>query len=424
MVRKEFLGLIPHRAAMGAGTIILPIYLLEIGGKPVDVGFVLFMGSMGTLLGIILWGNFSARGLKYKPLMIIGITAYSLLLFLIYSTTSIPLISLIYFVGNFFVASVVPALTKVVFEISPREEWDIEQGKLNAIAGWSWAGGVVASMIFSIFWPSSRILLIFSLVNFVALPVHLITFRAPSKAPRKRKRRIRRVRKPILERIRFAPLVMFFLPSVTPPKNEKLYPFFASVFIVFFVSGLAIPQVVVYAHYQYAERMWPYLVYTFMTLSSTLWYMRVSKKLSKETSGYLFYYGAMMRILGISIFAFSPAIKLILGPVAILGAILMGVSWAYISISNLSYVGRVSRDEERARALSFYNFINGLAVSIGNFAGGFLVNFLGFAHTFLLAVILLTAGAMFMKRIEGWGEPENDNGKESTKSLNLEEHRG
>ncbi|MCD6370297.1 MAG: MFS transporter, partial [Thermoplasmata archaeon] len=180
-------------------------------------------------------------------------------------------------------------------------------------------------------------------------------------------------------------------------------------------SGLAIPQVVVYAHYQYAERIWPYLVYTFMTLSSTLWYMRVSKKLSYKTSGYLFYYGVMMRTLGISIFAFSPAYKLTLAPVAILGSIFMGISWAYISISNLSYLGRVAEDKERDQALSFYNFINGVAVSLGNFTGGLLVDFLSFTYTFLLAIIFLTAGAMFMKRIEAWGEPEKQENKESRK---------
>ncbi len=409
MVRREFLSLIPHRAAMGAGTIILPVYLLEIGGKPVDVGFTLFMGSMGTLLGVIIWGNFSARGLKYRALMIVGITSYTILLFAISNLLSIPLISLVYFGGNFFVASVVPAITKVVFELAPREEWDTEQGKLNAIAGWSWAGGVILALLLSIFLSSQKILLIFSIVNFAALPLHLLTTKAhvPHKRAEKRLRKIKRIRKPFLERVRFAPLVMFFLPSVTPPRNYKLYHFFASVFIVFFVSGLAIPQVIVYAHYQYSERMWPYLVYTFMTLFSTLWYMRVSRKLSHETSGYLFYYGAMMRILGISIFAFSPAMPAILAPVAILGSILIGISWAYISISNLSYVGRVALDKERDQALSFYNFINGVAVSLGNFAGGILVDLLGFSYTFLLATIFLTAGAMFMRRIEGWGEPEN-----------------
>jgi len=413
MVKREFLSLIPHRAAMGAGTIILPVYLLEIGGKPVDVGFVLFMGSMGTLLGIIVWGNFSVRGMKYRFLLGIGIISYTLLLFSMALQKSISLISLTYFVGSFFVASVVPALTKVVFEIAPKEEWDIQQGKLNAVAGWSWAGGVVLSLLLSIFFDSRRIMVIFSFINLVALPIHILTFKAPS--VKVGKKRIKRLRRPFLERIRFAPLVMFFLPSITPPKNYKLYQFFISVFIVFFVSGLAIPQVVVYAHYQYAERIWPYLVYTFMTLSSTLWYMRVSKKLSYKASGYLFYYGVMMRTLGISIFAFSPAYKLTLAPVAILGSILMGISWAYISISNLSYLGRVAEDKERDQALSFYNFINGVAVSLGNFTGGLLVDFLSFTYTFLLAIIFLTAGAMFMKRIEAWGEPERQENKKSRK---------
>ncbi len=407
MVRKEFLGLIPHRAAMGAGTIVLPVYLLEIGGNPMDVGFTLFMGSMGTLLGIIIWGNFSARGVKYKTLMIVGIISYTFLLLALSLFSSIPIISMIYFAGNFFVASVVPAITKVVFEISPKEEWDAEQGKLNALAGWSWAGGVILSLVLSPFLPSRDILLIFSTINFAALPIHLATFRAKEKMKSAVKRKIKRARKPFLERIRFAPLVMFFLPSLTPPKNYKLYHFFASVFIVFFVSGLIVPQVVVYAHYQYHQRIWPYLVYTFMTIFSTLWYRRVSKKLSHDTSGYLFYYGVMMRTLGLSVFLFSPAIQGFLAPIAILGSILIGISWAYISISNLSYVGRVALEKERDRALSFYNFINGLAVSLGNFTGGLLVDLVGFIYTFVLSIILLTAGAMFMKRIEGWGAPEN-----------------
>jgi len=409
-MRKEYLGLIPHRAAMGAGTIVLPVYILEIGGSPIDVGFVLFMGSIGTLLGIIIWGNFSTRGVGYRSLMSVGITTYAFLLFTVSMTTDIKLISAIYFVGNIFVSAVVPAITKVVFDIFPREEWDMEQGKLNSIAGWSWAGGVLASLSLSPFVDSRKLLILFGILNFAALPIILFTVKA-RKAKKLRiinRRNISKsYRRPFLERIRFAPLFMFFLPSLIPPKNKELHPFFASVFIVFFVSGLAIPQVIVYSHYQYHERIWPYLIYSCMTLFSTLWYVRVSIRLAHETSGYIFYYGVMMRTLGIAIFAFSPAMGIALAPVALLGAVLMGISWAYISISNLSYVGRVAKEEERARALAFYNFINGLAVSLGNFSGGLLADTIGFNSTFLLAIILLIAGAMFMRRIEFSGVPEN-----------------
>jgi len=402
VIRREYLGFLPQRAAMGAGAIVLPVYILELGGLPSHVGFTLFMGSMGMLLGIIIWGRLSLGGMALRTLMVSGTVANSVLFLLLYAVPELTAIPFVYFAGNLFVAAVVPSFTRVVFDVNRRSEWDREQGRLNTLAGWSWTGGVFMALGLSAIADVGTLLVMCAVLNALSLPLLLATLRG---RVARRPIRVYPVRRPYLERLRFTPLVMLFIPSITPPKNPHLRTFFVSVFLVFFVSGMVIPQAVIYARYLYGEKWWPYTVYAALTVASALWYTRVSNRLENEASGSVFYNGVLLRTLGIAVLAISPSMGLALLPTALIASLLLGISWSYISISNLSYLGRVAREHERKQALEFYNFVNGLALSIGNVAGGLITDIKGFNSTFLLAIILLTVGTIFMRRIEGHGPP-------------------
>ncbi|MFB6129049.1 MAG: MFS transporter [Halorhabdus sp.] len=129
--------------AFGGASLLVPLYIVQLGASPVQLGLLASTAALVGAPGSILFGRLADRVDNRRPL--VGLT----LLTVAGSLAAIPLLSDITTIiaANaalwLVVASVVPVVTMIVVDATPESAWTRRIGRLNAFQGYGWAGGLV-----------------------------------------------------------------------------------------------------------------------------------------------------------------------------------------------------------------------------------------------------------------------------------------
>ena len=388
---RWFYSFIPFKIATGGSSLLIPLYLLSLGGSAKDAGLLVAIASLSSMLGSLFWGRMSDRTLKRKFFILMGMASTSAFLPAMAFTRTPLQLMLVNALYSFFLAATVSVPIVLVLRSVRKYLWDYGIGRFNQISGWAWVAGLVLGLglIRSISIPN--LLFLFAFINVFSVIWAAKTIReAPIYISR---RNIKNFGNHVVEKMRYMP--SFILHTPTKVKSLRHRAFYLSAFLFWLSSGIYFTQFPVFLTRVGIDKSLIYLAAVLNSGISAFMYLRVGLLLQRTNGIQILKRGLTIRLIAVGIIALSTLISPLLLPAALISYALAGYSWSFIGISSTSIVGKLAGDREKGSAMGFLNLVNSLGYIAGSLLSGFLLDY-GFAFAFSTGVlfVMLSMGAL------------------------------
>ncbi|NJE07071.1 MFS transporter [Thermococcus sp. M39] len=391
-VPKWFYSFVPFKISTGGSSILMPLYLLQLGGNAQMVGIMNSLASLSSMIGSLFWGKLSDKTLRRKVFILLGFLSVSIFLTALSFTDSPTEFILLNAVYSFFLASTLSVPIVLVLRSVRKHSWDYGIGKFNEISGWAWVFGLGLGFALSQYLTIRQLLLLFAILNVPSLIWGAKTMREiPIYINRKS---IKVFGNYVVEKTRYLPTFILHT-NIRKPRFGKFY----LALLLFWISaGMYFSQFPVLLVESGFERRVIYLAAILNSAVSAFMYLRVGLMLKNRDNTKVLREGITLRLLGV--------ITLIVGiltpyllPFAFLSYFLAGYSWSFISISSTSIVGKLAGEKEKGAAMGTFNLVNSIGYIIGSFASGFIVYSGGFLINFTAAGVFAVLSLITLKKI-------------------------
>jgi MFS family permease len=414
--------------ALGAASLLVPLYVVELGGDPFELGLLGAVAAFIGAPGAIVWGRLADRTRNRRSVVAGSLLAVAVVLGVTPLLPTIPLVILANALLWLSFAAAGPVLTLLVVADVPEGRWNTEIAGLNRYQGYGWAGGLLLGIAWSatvgrLFGPvtSQRYLfLACAAASAVAAVVLWRTMPAPSE------RQIRRLDRDRVEQLlstgrrgirgatfRFTPTRLYWRTRSLHPDRmaERFTPTLAAYFlgVVLFFTGFSAffaPLPLYLTGVGFSSDL-VFALYLISSLGSAAFYTGAGR-LSGQYDIRLLQTGALgLRSVVMPLVAVAgAALAAGLAGVLVNGVlfVLIGISWAVIAVTAGTIVTRLAPSSLRGEALGVYTALSTLAGGIGSIAGGALANASGFVVAFGVAGGVIVAGAVIVVALRGISE--------------------
>lgn len=132
--------------AAGAASLLVPLYVVELGGGPVELGVLAASAALVGAPGAIAAGT-AADGAGNRRRLLLGTLAGLAATFAVFPLlSSVPAVVVVN-AGLWLVwAAAAPVVTMLAVDGAPESAWNRRIGRLNAYQGYGWAGGLVLGL--------------------------------------------------------------------------------------------------------------------------------------------------------------------------------------------------------------------------------------------------------------------------------------
>ncbi|WP_048149764.1 MFS transporter [Palaeococcus ferrophilus] len=378
---RWFYSFIPFKVATGGSSVVIPLYVLALGGSGADVGIANAVSGFASMVGSVFWGNLSDRLLRRRVFITLGFASVSAFLALFAITGSLTEFIVMNGIYAFFLATTTSIPVVLVLRSFRKREWNDGLGRFNEVGGWGWLLGLVIGLFMSAFLDIRAMFIVFAIIN---LPAAFLLARSVREAPVYVNRDSIKIKgHSAVQRIRQLPSGILHLPS-TP---DTLRSFYVASAMFWFSSGLFFSQAPVFLTLNGMEREAIYTMSIGNALVSTLLYRRVGNMLNGRDPYTVLRWGLITRGLGVATMLGGTL-------VAPLAYVMAGVSWPLISLAGTSIVSELAPGKEKGREMGRYNFVNFSALIAGNLGSGFIVNGVGFQGEWILAAFMALSGLL------------------------------
>lgn len=412
--------------AAGAASLLVPLYVVQLGGDPLELGL---LGAVAALLGTpgaVFWGRLADRTANPRGIILFSLVGVGVLLGAMPLTTSIPLL----IVANAFLwlvfAAAGPVLTLLVVADVPSSEWNREIALLNTYQGYGWAGGLLLGIVWSVTVETFVSATVAQQSLFVVcggaaiLAAVLLSRWMPAPSVRKLRRidpeRVaRRISKAPRLGIRsatflFSPNRLYWSTRTMHPRRlaQRFTPTLATYYIavLLFFTGFAAffaPLPLYLSGVGFSSDM-IYALYLIISLGSAVFYGaagRVSGRMDLRLlqTGALSLRGVAIPLVAVVGTAFAAtAVGTVLTGVLF---VLVGVSWAVIAVTAGTIVTRIAPTGLRGEALGMYTALSLFAGAVGSIAGGAVATAYGFTVAFAAAGLVILVGGGLVLALKG-----------------------
>lgn len=135
--------------ALGAASLLVPLYVVELGGNPFELGLLGAVAAFVGAPGAILWGRLADRTSNPRRVVLFSLVGVSGVLATLPLLSSIPAVIVANAALWLLFAAAGPVLTLLVVADAPESEWSREIALLNAYQGYGWAGGHLLGIVWS-----------------------------------------------------------------------------------------------------------------------------------------------------------------------------------------------------------------------------------------------------------------------------------
>ena len=411
--------------SFGGASLLVPLYLVELGATPVQLGFLAATAAVVGAPGAIIFGRLANRAGRRRPLVLATLSTVALVLGAMPLLTGIPAVILANAGLWLVVASVAPVLTMLVVDDAPESAWSERIGLLNKYQGYGWAGGLVLGTA----WPVVGTRLVGggavtrALFPVLALSAGASAVAAGRSLPRpdpashvESERKVRRIARLIEGSNRgikgatfaFSPNRLYWTTRAIRPRRllGRLDPTLATYLVaaaLFFVGFAAfwapLPLFLTDAGFGSGAVFALYLV---SSLGSAVLYERAGAAASRYDVRLLQCGALTARGL------FFPVIALVtglgaasIGLVAVgIGLVVVGATWAVIAVVGTAIVTRLATPSIRGEVLGVYTALSAVAGGFGGVLGGWVAT-VGYLVAFAVAggFVFLGAGLVLSLRV-------------------------
>ncbi|WP_435333932.1 MFS transporter [Haloarchaeobius sp. TZWWS8] len=142
--------------AFGGASLLVPLYLVQLGATPVDLGLLASSAAIIGAPGAILFGRLANRVQHRRALVLATLATVAVALAVIPFTSSIAVVIVANAALWLVVGAITPVLTMLVVDDAPESAWSERIGLVNTFQGYGWAGGLVLGTV----WPPVGALLV------------------------------------------------------------------------------------------------------------------------------------------------------------------------------------------------------------------------------------------------------------------------
>jgi MFS family permease len=416
--------------AFGGASLLVPLYIVQLGASPVQLGILASTAAVIGAPGAILFGRLANRVDQRRPLVLVTLAGVAATLAAIPLLPGIDAVIVANAILWLVVASVSPVLTMLVVDGAPESAWSERIGLLNKYQGYGWAGGLVLGTVWPLVGglvidPSSTTPALFWLL---AACAGLSTAGAARALPRPApadhvtsERKVRRIARLLSSSRRgikgttfaFSPNRLYWTTQGIHPRrlagrlNPALLTYFlaATLFFVGFAAFWA-PLPLFFTEAGFVSGQ-VFALYLASSLASALLY-EAAGRLAAAYDVRLLQAGA----LGVRGTLF-PAVALVgaVGSVSVglvaagAGLFAIGLTWAVIAVVGTAIVTRLAPPTVRGEVLGVHTALGAVAGGVGGILGGWAAGF-GYTVAFGVAggLVLLGAGLVVSLRTLSGGE--------------------
>lgn len=403
--------------AFGGASLIVPLYLVELGASAFDLGILFATASFVGIPGALVCGNLADKTGKRRVFVVAAFVVTIVTMLVIPFLESILLVILVNAALWLGFAAAIPVLTLLVITGEPDDQWGPLIASLNKYQGIGWAlglalGFVIITVATRSVEPITAQRWFFVTCGVAAATGFLLALRtlppdpgageAPS--PRRLRRRLRDVQRFNIRGASFP-----FTPSRFDPRQlhpgrlgERFSPalatYFGAVFLMFTGFGAffaPLPAYLAGIGYGANEIFALYLV---LNTGAALFYGPAASLAAK----YSLFEVHMGGLLGRSIaFPLIGVLGLLLGGTIfgigglLLVCFIIGITWAIIAVTAATLVTKLSPVIIRGEALGVYGALVAFGGGVGGLVGGWLAG-AGYLLTFTTAGGLVLVGIVIV----------------------------
>lgn len=400
-------------AAIGAASLLVPLYVLTLGADAFVVGLVEALVALAGVPGALIWGRLADRSGRRRVFLLVSLGGTAATLGVIPLLDTVGAVLVATAVLWFFIAAAAPVVTLFVIEGVPESRWDERIGRLNAYQRYGWVAGTVAGAV----WTGITTPLVGELraqqtffpvcAGAAVVGIPLVRRWLPPEVtiPPSTVRRRRLFRRSVdgagraVQAIAFGPTRTFLalravrFRSVLSRYSTTLRKYLLAT--VVFSAGFA----------AFFAPMPAFLVETGYVSGAVFGLFILSNAASAVVFARVGSVTARLGTLRAQLLALStravvfPAVALlptlpVLAEVALVAVafVLVGVTWAVVATTAASLVSRLAPLQYRGEALGLYVALSGTGGAVGALTGGAVVVLVGYLTAFTLAsVAVLTS---------------------------------
>lgn len=404
-----FWALVPIQAAIGALTVLLPLYVLQLGGSVIDIGNIAAVGNLALIPGSLTWGRVADFYGVRRTILIASFSGLSIVFVIMYLTNTLIAILVLYAVFAFLTAAIVPIVNLLLMETFPKQMWS----RMFARASSFITTGLMLGTLPGIFWTTRLGLPLRSyLILCIALSIPAVIL-AIKLVPEPRITFERGIipTSPlsVLLRLLSVPLIFVKIPSASDFRSfwklirgglNKELPLLYAVMFLFFTSGsMVFTQYPALLKQRGLSEDEVFLSFFYLFLVNAVSFLIAGKisQAAKETT--VSTVAMSLRIAGIlsaSAVSYLTGGPLLLATFAIFT--ILSISFTFSNTANSSLLFKALGVEKQGELLGVYSAFTGVGLFLGSLASGYVSFTLGFAANFLFASFLVMIGLFAFSR--------------------------
>jgi len=135
--------------ALGAVSLLLPLYLIELGADSFLLGLLAASAAAAGAPGAFLFGRIADRTGRKRALMLGALSVITVALVLVPVVRPIPVVIATNVAIWFSFSAVGPVLTLLVVHGVEESAWQNRIARLSTLQGWGWAGGLLLEALWT-----------------------------------------------------------------------------------------------------------------------------------------------------------------------------------------------------------------------------------------------------------------------------------
>ncbi|MFQ5793988.1 MAG: MFS transporter [Candidatus Bipolaricaulia bacterium] len=408
-------------ATFGTASLLIPLYAAVV--LSASVGQVGLISSAASLAGVpagILWGRLSDRLKRRKIFMIVGFTGVAIAFLLMGFSANLLQFVLLSALMNFAWMASASVSTLLVIERFDQSRWELRIGRFSTYGGSGWVAGLALGVL----WmqlaedgdsTATMMRALFYLIAFMTLVSALLAkVWVPESRQHVKRRRFRSLSitggNAIVEGLKYAPLRMYHLARprrllevIHPRRFGKELTTYYQTAVLFFTGFMIflVPFPIFLKQVLGLSNSEIYLLYIINAGAKASLYRWAGKLAERFGNRRLQRTTLWVRVTIFPLAFLSLALTdhhlLVLAFIAVLFAV-SGASWAFIGVSGVAIVSKLSGEGLRGQAIGTYNALAGIGGILGALIGGYLAEF-SYLATFLLASLFLVASIGISTRV-------------------------
>lgn len=433
--------------ALGAASLLVPLYVVALGGDPVALGLLAASAALVGTPGALLWGRVADRTPNRRAVVVGSLLGTAAALGALPLLESVGAVLAVNAVLWFVSAAAGPVLTLLVVADAPESAWPQRIASLNRYQGFGWAAGLVlgtawlgalaprfASPLVArrwLFWACAGITAVAAVAAQRWMPGPTDRRELGRNDRRRISRTISRTHRNVkAATFVFSPNRLYWATHGVRPRRvvRRFTPRLAAYFlaVALFSTGFAafwapLPAFLSGAGFGGDATFGLYFA---TSGTSAVCYGAVGR-LSSRLDLRLFQSGA----LGVRAASF-PAVALVTAWVGIVGAAatagvfaLLGATWAVVAVTGTALVTRLAPSSIRGEALGVHAALVAAAGGVGGLLGGWTATF-GYAVAFGVAGGLVAAGAVVVAALRSLSTAGGSGAAAPGKAATEEEEAG